>query len=230
MDLTVIESKIFNCVQFADNPEPRCPCLLLLDTSGSMKGKPLEQLNRALKAFKEELSKDALASKRVEIAAISFGPVKVECDFQPIDQFSPNQLEAGNLTPMGEAICRGVKLLEERKQTYRQNGIAYFRPWIFLITDGEPTDDWQLAKELIHEGEKHKKFSFFSVGVEGANMKILNACSVRKPLKLKGLRFVELFQWLSSSLSNISHSQPGQIGKVSLQVPYGDDGWAEIEV
>lgn len=230
MELTVVESKIFNCVQFADNPEPRCPCLLLLDTSGSMQGKPLNQLNQALKAFKEELAKDALASKRVEIAAISFGPVKVESDFQPIDQFCPKELNAGNLTPMGDAICQGIELLEARKNTYRQNGIAYFRPWIFLITDGQPTDEWTSAKERIHEGEKHKKFSFFPVGVEGADMEILRALSVRKPLKLKGLRFVELFQWLSSSLSQISHSQPGQIGKVSLQVPYGDDGWAEIEV
>lgn len=230
MELTVVESEIFNCVQFADNPEPRCPCLLLLDTSGSMKGKPLDQLNQALKVFKEELSKDPLASKRVEIATVSFGPVKVEHEFQSIDQFYPNSLEGGNLTPMGEAICRGVDLLEQRKKTYRQNGISYFRPWIFLITDGEPTDEWQKAQSLLLEGERNKKFSFFSVGVEGANMELLKELSFRKPLKLKGLRFVELFQWLSSSLSNISHSQPGQIGKVSLQVPYGDDGWAEIEV
>jgi uncharacterized protein YegL len=226
----VIESEVFNCVQFADNPEPRCPCLLLLDTSGSMKGKPLAQLNQALKAFYEELSRDPLAAKRVEIATITFGPVRLEHDFLSIDHFGPHQLEAGHVTPMGEAICRGVELLEQRKRVYRQNGISYFRPWIFLITDGEPTDDWQLAKRFIHEGERDKKFSFFSVGVEEANMELLKELSVRRPLKLKGLKFMELFQWLSSSLSSISHSQPGQIGKVSLQVPYGDDGWAEVEV
>ena len=48
------------------NPEPRCPCLLLLDTSGSMNGKPIEQLNAGLRTFKEELTSDAMAMQRVE--------------------------------------------------------------------------------------------------------------------------------------------------------------------
>ena len=53
---------------FADNPEPRCPCLLLLDTSGSMKGAPIEELNAGIQVFKDELSADPMASKRVEVA------------------------------------------------------------------------------------------------------------------------------------------------------------------
>jgi hypothetical protein len=51
---------------FADNPEPRCPCLLLLDTSGSMRGKPIDELNAGIRIFKDELSADPMASKRVE--------------------------------------------------------------------------------------------------------------------------------------------------------------------
>jgi hypothetical protein len=45
----------FGAAEFADNPEPRCPCLLLLDTSGSMQGAPISELNRGLVAFKDEL-------------------------------------------------------------------------------------------------------------------------------------------------------------------------------
>ena len=60
---------------FADNPEPRCPCVLLLDTSGSMQGDPIDQLNAGIRAFKTELMADSLALKRVEISIVTFGPV-----------------------------------------------------------------------------------------------------------------------------------------------------------
>ena len=59
-------------VEFIDSPEPRCACVLLLDTSGSMHGPPIQALNEGVKAFKEELEGDPLASLRVETAIVSF--------------------------------------------------------------------------------------------------------------------------------------------------------------
>jgi uncharacterized protein YegL len=70
----------FGASEFADNPEPRCPCLLLLDTSASMEGEAMAELNRRLAAFRDELSTDALAMKRVELGIVSFGPVRVLAD------------------------------------------------------------------------------------------------------------------------------------------------------
>jgi len=74
----------FGASEFADNPEPRCPCLLLLDTSASMEGEAMAELNRRLAAFKDELSTDALAMKRVELGIVSFGPVQVLADAGPV--------------------------------------------------------------------------------------------------------------------------------------------------
>ena len=90
----------FGGAEFAENPEPRCPCILLLDTSGSMKGEPIAQLNEGLVTFKDELSADALAQKRVEVALITFGPVQVHSDFQTADLFKPPHLETTGDTPM----------------------------------------------------------------------------------------------------------------------------------
>ena len=45
-------------VKFAENPEPRCPCVLLLDTSGSMNGAPIDELNAGLQAFQESMQQD----------------------------------------------------------------------------------------------------------------------------------------------------------------------------
>ncbi len=209
------------------NPEPRCPCLLLLDTSGSMNGRPISELNEGLRRFKEELASDGMAMQRVEVALVTFGPVKVVADFQAPDVFQPPELSAGGDTPMGEAIVVGLDMLEARKSMYRQAGIAYYRPWVFLITDGAPTDAWQAAAQRVRGGDskERKAFSFFAVGVDGADMENLAAiCSPdRPPLKLKGLSFRELFSWLSSSLGGVAKSQPGQV--VALPAP---SGWSSV--
>ena len=219
----ILDQQPIGPVTFADNPEPRCPCLLLLDSSGSMSGKPIAELNAGLRAFKEELESDSLAVKRVEVAIVTFGPVNVVNDFNTAQNFVIPTLDAGGDTPMGEAIKQGIDLIKKRKNEYKTNGISFYRPWIFLITDGAPTAEWTRAASAIREGEAGKSFAFFAVGVQNADMNILKQISVREPLKLQGLKFRELFQWLSNSMKSVSRSNPGD--KIQLTPP---SGWSEL--
>ncbi len=217
----------FDDVQFdTSNPEPRCPCILLLDTSKSMQGKAIAELNAGLQAFKDSVSNDELAMQRIEIAIVTFGgAVNIVQDFITVDQFIPPILSVNGLTPMGEAIDVALDHLQERKQIYRENGVSYYRPWVFLITDGEPTDEWQNAARRIQQAEESKKVAFFTVGVQQADMHTLEQISggFRQPIHLKGLNFKQMFVWLSASLSGVSHSIPGEV--TALPPP---TGWGEV--
>lgn len=224
-------------VEFADNPEPRCAVALVLDTSGSMHGRPIAELNDGLQRLAAALKADALASLRVEIAVVAFGgavrvadpsggaspPADPADAFTTVDRFQAPTLTADGDTPMGEAVERALALLRARKERYRANGIDYFRPWLLLLTDGRPTDrGWETAAAEAQAEEARRGVSIYGVGVEGADMRILaRFCAAdRPPLKLGGLAFAELFTWLSKSLSAVSQSRPGD------QAPLPPVGWA----
>jgi uncharacterized protein YegL len=256
MDYNLLEQ-----AEFADNPEPRCPVVLVLDTSGSMNGVAIRELNESLRAFSEALKNDRLASLRVEVAVVAFGgkvraldvrsaeaslgkdivpynprglairpetkeiPFNAHQAFVTVDRFQPPVLNADGGTPLGEAVQRALALLRERKEIYKQNGLDYFRPWIFVITDGKPTDRaWEAAADQVKAEEARKGVIFYGVGVENADLKVLARFSdTRPPLKLKGLLFGDLFNWLSKSLSAVAHSRPGE------QAPLPPVGWGEID-
>jgi uncharacterized protein YegL len=214
-------------VEFAENPEPRCPCVLLLDTSGSMQGAPLAALNEGLRTFKSDIAQDPLASRRVEVAVVTFNnDVRVAEDFTTANMFEAPVLNAGGQTCMGTGINKALDLLQARKAQYRANGISYFRPWVFMITDGEPQgespEQIQRAAQRIRDDEAAKRVAFFAVGVEGANIATLSTVAVRAPMKLTGLDFREMFVWLSASMQKVSQSQLDE--QVALPPP----GWGTI--
>ena len=217
-------------IEFAENPDPRCPCVLLLDVSSSMQGEPIKALNEGLRAFQVDVSKDSVASRRVEVAIVTFGTgARIVQDFVTVDQFVAPELVAGGQTHTGRGLETALDLVESRKAAYRSNGVAYYRPWIFMITDGSPYGEEDSAVEaararLLGE-QRSNKVAFFAVGTESANFTKLSTFTMpdRPPLQLKGVQFVELFVWLSRSTQAVAQSKPGE--QVPLPPP---TGWTAV--
>lgn len=224
-------------VQVDFEGQPHCATILLLDTSGSMAGDKIDALNEGLRNFKTHVENDDLAKMRVDLAVVTFDDrVEVVHDFSSIEDFEPLSLAAGGYTSMGDAILKAAEMIEERKQLYKQKGIDYYRPWIFMITDGDPTDmapgdsKWENVIREVHDGEKKHKFMFFAVAVNPANTEILSQIAPpnREPLRLKGVAFDKLFEWLSNSLGSggVSGSTPGE--QVPLPSATGQNGWGYV--
>jgi uncharacterized protein YegL len=210
--MAVFGQNLEDIIEFAENPEPRCACVLLLDVSRSMDGEPIAALNKGVETFRKELAKDPIASRRVEIAVITFdSDVTIVQPFITANRFQTPTLTAQGFTCMGSAIHTALDLIEERKGLYRENGITYYRPWVLMMTDGEPHGEADLiveeAANRIKADEAAHKVSFYAVGVQNASMQRLARIVVRQPLKLSGLNFQEMFVWLSASMQRVSRSQ-----------------------
>ena len=199
-------------VEFADNANERTPCVLVLDCSGSMRGEPIKQLNAGLAALEKELKDDIDASSRVQLLIIkAFGKdeVKIESDWIDAMNFEAPVMEAGGLTPLGKAMETALQKIDEQKCLYDSCGVTSKRPWIFLISDGEPTDyGWEDSAELCRYAQKKKKVVIHAIGTQGANLEKLAKFSVLPPKRLTGLKFTEFFLWLSRSVSCISKAAP----------------------
>ncbi|WP_094560598.1 VWA domain-containing protein [Synechococcus sp. 8F6] len=221
------------------NRHRRTPCVLLLDNSGSMAGEKISRLNAGVRALKDDILRNPMAAQSVELCVISFGPVQVQSEFTLLREMPALHLSADGVTPLKEALELAMLKVTQRKQSYRDHGISYYRPWIFLLTDGEPTDNnggfstnYRQLIQPLELAAQERKFTLFTVGV-GVNeegREVLNALS--RPfggrcLDLDNLKFEEMFLWLSGSLSRVSQSSPGE--RVQLVDPaIGDevyDGW-----
>jgi uncharacterized protein YegL len=209
-----------------DNPSPRCACELVLDISGSMSGEPMRALNAGVQAFVESLKDDEMASFSVELSVITAGGrVVEELPFTTACNISDfRSLSASGSTPLGEAVELALKRLEERKAEYKRSGVAYYQPWLVIISDGAPTDQWQAAAQKAMAMSQGKRLVVLPVGVQGADLSILGQFSHRGAKSLDGLKFRELFQWLSASMARVSASNSTS---AAVQLP-STDSWGSI--
>lgn len=212
-----------------DNYEPKCLCVLVLDTSASMAGEAITQLNNGLKILHQEISADHIASQRLEISIITFND-SIQRLQEPklVEDFVMPTLSANGSTRLVDGVFEALQLVEARKLWYKETGQSYFRPLLFLITDGEPDADQNVRalQQHLQTAVEHKKLSFYAVGVQGYDhARLSSICPTNMPpLPLAGYKFAEFFKWLSNSVSAISQSREADN---PLPAP---DSWAQVQI
>jgi len=212
------------------NPAPRCPVMLLLDTSGSMND-CIEELRDGLKRFLKETSDDETASMSVELEVITFGgDVSIVAPFAPVNVINDNPptLEANGGTPMGEALTLATRELKERRRLYKNKGISSYKPWVILMTDGAPNDDWEEPAKAMRALGEQRKLQYIGIGIgEEADFDTLRDILPEHPgpVKLKGLCFREFFSWLTDSLKSVSASSVAEQDKIQLG---NVNSWADL--
>lgn len=223
---------------YAENLSQRTPCILVLDASASMEASDgtgrtrIALLNDSIAAFHADLRQDELALSRVQIAAINVGGFSATpqlfLDWTDANDFAPFELFAGHATPLGEAMLLALDTAERQKNNLRQFGISYTRPWIFVLTDGAPTDTdarWREACKRVRQSEAENKVLVFPVGVGDVDLTQLAELSTMKPQKTNSASFREMFLWLSGSLRQVSRSVAGS--KIDLP---STDSWAGVRL
>lgn len=221
----------------AQNFEQKCMCVLVLDVSGSMRGSKLDMLNDGVQNFFTQIqTSDGVAEgtkDQLEVAIIQYDEeVKILRDPKLLEdeELPPTLTERGSVTETVLAIEEAIQLVEDRKAFYKSTGQRYYRPWIILMTDGEPYGNKASEADIdaiaarVTSDSQNKKYMMMGIGIgESANMELLKKMTGGKAMKMAGLKFGAFFQWLSASLSTVAQSKEGD--KVSIKD--GADSWMD---
>ena len=219
---------VYDQAEFADNPEARCSIVLILDVSGSMGGLKIQTVNQALTKFRDIIKEDSVTALRADVAIIEFDhEARVIQDFTNGTDFEPPTLAVKGGTNYSKAVNLALDITEQRKQSYRDGGIAYYRSLAYFLTDGYPEHDNDAdlakAKERLAELEQNSSIAFFCFGIGSpdlpADMSELAKLAPREPKELKNMEQLEgSIEWLSRSVAAISQSQVGD----SIRLPEPD--------
>lgn len=197
--------------EFQFRTQMHVSCVLLLDRSSSMSGKPIDELNKGLAQFRQDLSSLSEVNKGcIDLAVISFGSdVTIDHPFSPAGDFQPSTLMASGNTAMGQAINLAIEETERTKNAYKTQQISYWRPWICCITDGGPNDEgWQAAKTRLREYDDGKHCVTYCFGTQGYNKQIAQDI-FKRVFELNGTNFSSIFEFLSASLASVRDSNDG---------------------
>lgn len=126
----------------------RLPVYLLLDTSGSMYGEPIEAVKNGVEMLLSTLRQDPYALETAYISIITFNSTAQQIvPLTDLINFNVPDLVASGTTALGEALTLVSDRIENEVQKTTAETKGDWRPLVFVMTDGAPTDDWKKGVE-----------------------------------------------------------------------------------
>lgn len=187
--------------------ERRLPVYLLLDTSGSMSGEPIEAVRQGMKQLLADLRSDPQAIETAYLSVITFdSSAKQVVPLTELMSFNEPPIDASGSTSLGGAL----KLLEKcmdtevRKSTATQKGD--WKPLVFIMTDGQPTDAWESAADSI-KSKKPANIIACAAGAAAETSVLKRITEIVVQLNsLQPEALKAFFKWVSSSIQTSSKS------------------------
>lgn len=185
----------------------RLPVYLLLDTSGSMYGEPIEAVKNGVQTLISTLRNDPYALETAYISIITFNATAQQVTpLTELASFQQPNIEASGCTALGGALSLLAQKIdtEVTKTTAEQKGD--WRPLVFIMTDGEPTDD---MSQGLAEFKKRKCGMVVACAAgSGANTSTLQQITenVVQLDTADSATIKAFFKWVSASISTSSKS------------------------
>lgn len=186
----------------------RLPVYLLLDCSESMIGSAIESVQSGVDLLIRELRRDPQALETAFVSIITFDGVARQ--LAPLTELTQIQVPVLQVRP-GTALGAGLELLGEairrecRRSTPEQRGD--FKPIVFILTDGQPTDEWVAAGKKLRDPVGSKIANVYAIGCgDDVDFDVLAQVSdaVFRLADMTPEKVAGLFQWLSASIQTAS--------------------------
>ncbi len=190
----------------------RLPVYLLLDCSGSMAGDPILAVNAGLDMIYQLLMADPQALETVHLSLICFSSGVDQYRLVSLDQFQPPQLTASGTTALGEALRILVQSIEQDLILNTPTQRGDFRPLVFLLTDGEPTDNYRDAVYRLQQLSGSRKPTIVALGCGSAvNSAMLHEVTSNVFLmhNVSPEAIKAFFKWISGSIVQTSRAVGG---------------------
>jgi len=203
------------------NREERLPCVLIVDGSDSMSansdnaGRAIDLLNQALVVFQQDLQSDEIASLRVQVLVVRVGGIAdVAADWADAINFAAPTIALGGGTPLGAGIDLALSKIDQQLDMLKAKGIKRKKPWIFLMTDGQPTDgqEWEDAAARLRQAQLDGKVLAFpiAIGSGSSPQELKKAVPPERPVvQVEAAKFKEMFKFISYSSRSASKGPEG---------------------